>query len=121
MLLTDDNAINRQVIKLFLAPQGCDISEATNGKEALDLIAQAKSRCEDAFRQEVLLAIVLLGLLHFFWMRAAKQNFGEWTVYTYSDPERAESAGVKCRELPGQRIEVQWARAVKLATADHAA
>lgn len=47
--------------------------------------------------------------------------FGEWTVYTYSDPERAESAGVKCRELPGQRIEVQWARAVKLATADHAA
>jgi sulfoxide reductase heme-binding subunit YedZ len=26
-------------------------------------------------------AIVLLGLLHFFWMRAAKQNFGEWTVY----------------------------------------
>jgi len=40
VLLTDDNAINRQVIKLFLAPQGCDISEATNGKEALDLIAQ---------------------------------------------------------------------------------
>jgi sulfoxide reductase heme-binding subunit YedZ len=26
-------------------------------------------------------AIVLLGLLHFFWMRAAKQNFGEWSVY----------------------------------------
>lgn len=25
--------------------------------------------------------IVLLGLLHFFWMRAAKQNFGEWAVY----------------------------------------
>jgi signal transduction histidine kinase/CheY-like chemotaxis protein len=40
VLLTDDNAINRQVIKLFLAPQGCDILEATNGKEALDLIAQ---------------------------------------------------------------------------------
>jgi signal transduction histidine kinase/ActR/RegA family two-component response regulator len=40
VLLTDDNAINRQVIKLFLAPQGCDISEATNGKEALDKIAQ---------------------------------------------------------------------------------
>lgn len=40
VLLTDDNAINRQVIKLFLAPQGCDISEATNGKEALDLIAR---------------------------------------------------------------------------------
>ncbi len=40
VLLTDDNAINRQVIKLFLAPQGCDIVEATNGKEALDQIAQ---------------------------------------------------------------------------------
>ncbi len=26
-------------------------------------------------------AIVLLGLLHFFWMRAAKHNFGEWSVY----------------------------------------
>ncbi|HEY7799591.1 MAG TPA: response regulator [Hyphomonadaceae bacterium] len=39
VLLTDDNAINRQVIKLFLAPQGCDMSEATNGKEALDKIA----------------------------------------------------------------------------------
>ncbi len=26
-------------------------------------------------------AIVLLGLLHFFWMRAAKNNFGEWAVY----------------------------------------
>ncbi len=39
VLITDDNAINRQVIKLFLAPQGCDIVEATNGKEALDTIA----------------------------------------------------------------------------------
>jgi two-component system, sensor histidine kinase len=27
------------VIKLFLAPQGCDVVEATNGKEALDTIA----------------------------------------------------------------------------------
>ncbi len=26
-------------------------------------------------------AVVLLGLLHFFWMRAAKQNFAEWSVY----------------------------------------
>jgi sulfoxide reductase heme-binding subunit YedZ len=25
--------------------------------------------------------IVLLGLLHFFWMRSAKQDFGEWSVY----------------------------------------
>ena len=25
--------------------------------------------------------IVLLGLLHFFWMRAAKHNFGEWSIY----------------------------------------
>jgi len=26
-------------------------------------------------------AIVLLGLLHFFWMKAAKHDFGEWSVY----------------------------------------
>lgn len=26
-------------------------------------------------------AIAVLGLLHFFWMRAAKHNFGEWAVY----------------------------------------
>ncbi|WP_088284344.1 sulfite oxidase heme-binding subunit YedZ [Ideonella sp. A 288] len=26
-------------------------------------------------------AIALLGLLHFFWMRAAKADFGEWSVY----------------------------------------
>jgi sulfoxide reductase heme-binding subunit YedZ len=37
--------------------------------------------------------IVLLGLLHFFWMRAAKNNFGEVTVY----------AGVVC-VLMGWRI-----------------
>jgi CheY-like chemotaxis protein len=42
VLITDDNAINRQVIKLFLAPQGCDISEATNGKEALDKIVSGE-------------------------------------------------------------------------------
>jgi signal transduction histidine kinase/ActR/RegA family two-component response regulator len=41
VLLTDDNAVNRQVIKLFLVPQGCDIVEATNGKEALDQLARA--------------------------------------------------------------------------------
>ncbi|MBI1361980.1 MAG: response regulator [Alphaproteobacteria bacterium] len=39
VLLTDDNAVNRQVIKLFLAPQAMDITEATNGKEALDLLS----------------------------------------------------------------------------------
>jgi signal transduction histidine kinase/ActR/RegA family two-component response regulator len=39
VLLTDDNAINRQVIKLFLAPQGCEITEAANGQEALDKLA----------------------------------------------------------------------------------
>jgi sulfoxide reductase heme-binding subunit YedZ len=26
-------------------------------------------------------ATALLGLLHFFWMRAAKHNFGEWAIY----------------------------------------
>lgn len=41
VLLTDDNAINRQVIKLFLAPHGIQIVEAINGQEALDQIASA--------------------------------------------------------------------------------
>jgi CheY-like chemotaxis protein len=40
ILLTDDNAINRQVIKLFLAPQGCQIVEACNGREALDKLGR---------------------------------------------------------------------------------
>jgi PAS domain S-box-containing protein len=39
VLLTDDNAINRKVIRFFLQPQGCAITEATNGQEALDLLA----------------------------------------------------------------------------------
>ena len=39
VLLTDDNAINRQVVRLFLQPQGAIITEAANGQEALDAIA----------------------------------------------------------------------------------
>jgi signal transduction histidine kinase/FixJ family two-component response regulator len=38
VMIVDDNAVNRQVVKLFLADQGFDFSEATNGKEALDLL-----------------------------------------------------------------------------------
>ena len=30
---------------------------------------------------QLVYAIVLLGLLHFFWMRAGKNDFGEWSVY----------------------------------------
>ena len=30
---------------------------------------------------KLIYGIVLLGLLHFFWMRAAKHNFAEWSVY----------------------------------------
>ena len=26
-------------------------------------------------------AVVLLGLLHFFWMKSAKNDFGEWALY----------------------------------------
>ncbi len=40
VLLTDDNAINRQVVRLFLQPQGALITEATNGQEALDALAR---------------------------------------------------------------------------------
>ena len=39
VLLTDDNAINRQVVRLFLQPQGAVITEATNGQEALDALS----------------------------------------------------------------------------------
>ena len=45
-------------------------------------------------------AIVLLGLLHFFWMRAAKQNFGEWTVYAVLV---AALLGWRLRGLRGNR------------------
>jgi signal transduction histidine kinase/ActR/RegA family two-component response regulator len=38
ILLTDDNPINRQVARLFLQPQGVEITEAGNGREALDLL-----------------------------------------------------------------------------------
>ncbi len=41
VLLTDDNAVNRQVVKLFLAPHGCQITEAVNGQEALEKLAAA--------------------------------------------------------------------------------
>ena len=42
VLLTDDNAVNRQVVKLFLAPHGCKIIEAVNGQDALDKLAAAE-------------------------------------------------------------------------------
>jgi signal transduction histidine kinase/CheY-like chemotaxis protein len=42
VLLTDDNAVNRQVVKLFLAPHGCQITEAVNGQEALEKLAAAE-------------------------------------------------------------------------------
>lgn len=38
MLLVDDNATNRQVIKLFLAPMGVTFTEAANGEEALTIL-----------------------------------------------------------------------------------
>lgn len=39
VLIVDDNAINRQVVRLFLAPLGLDLEEAANGREALDRLA----------------------------------------------------------------------------------
>lgn len=39
ILLTDDNDINRRVIKLLLAPLGVSITEAGNGREALERLA----------------------------------------------------------------------------------
>jgi sulfoxide reductase heme-binding subunit YedZ len=44
-------------------------------------------------------AVALLALLHFFWMRAAKHNFGEWSIY-------AAVIGV----LLGWRLRSWWLR-----------
>ena len=40
ILLVDDNAINRSVARLLLAPSGVVVTEAANGREALDRIAE---------------------------------------------------------------------------------
>jgi PAS domain S-box-containing protein len=39
ILLVDDNAVNRSVARLLLAPSGVVITEAANGREALDCLA----------------------------------------------------------------------------------
>ena len=43
--------------------------------------------------------IVLLGLLHYFWMRAAKHNFAEWSIYA-----------VLVAGLLGWRVRQAWRR-----------
>jgi signal transduction histidine kinase/ActR/RegA family two-component response regulator len=40
VLLVDDNAVNRNVVKLFMASLGPQITEAVNGQEALDRLAE---------------------------------------------------------------------------------
>jgi signal transduction histidine kinase/AmiR/NasT family two-component response regulator len=40
VLLVDDNAINRHVARLLLAPTGVVVTEAANGQEALDRLAE---------------------------------------------------------------------------------
>ncbi|WP_409917909.1 ATP-binding protein [Hyphomonas sp.] len=40
ILLADDNRVNREVVKLFLAPHGVSITEAANGEEALAALAR---------------------------------------------------------------------------------
>jgi CheY-like chemotaxis protein len=41
ILLVDDNAVNRSVARLLLAPSGVIITQAANGREALDRLAEA--------------------------------------------------------------------------------
>ncbi len=41
ILLVDDNAVNRQVAKLFLKPFDPEIHEAVNGRDALEALARA--------------------------------------------------------------------------------
>lgn len=40
VLLTDDNALNRRVIRLMLAGSACEITEAANGREALEALSR---------------------------------------------------------------------------------
>jgi len=40
ILLVDDNAVNRSVVRLLLAPSGVVVTEAANGKQALDRLAE---------------------------------------------------------------------------------
>lgn len=42
VLLTDDNAVNRQVVRMFIQPQGAIITEAANGLEALQALARER-------------------------------------------------------------------------------
>ena len=39
ILLTDDNAVNRKVVQMFMKPFGLSVVEATNGAEALERLA----------------------------------------------------------------------------------
>ncbi|MBI5256053.1 MAG: sulfoxide reductase heme-binding subunit YedZ [Burkholderiales bacterium] len=50
---------------------------ATSFNRAIKALGAARWR----LLHRAVYAIVLLGLLHFFWMRAAKHDFGEWAVY----------------------------------------
>lgn len=40
ILLTDDNALNRKVVQMFMKPFGVTLVEACNGAEALELLAR---------------------------------------------------------------------------------
>ncbi|WP_152485875.1 ATP-binding protein [Euryhalocaulis caribicus] len=42
ILVADDNAVNRQVTRIFLAPLGCEIIEATDGAEAISALGEQK-------------------------------------------------------------------------------
>ena len=43
ILLTDDNALNRKVVQMFMKPFGVTLVEACNGAEALELLAREAS------------------------------------------------------------------------------
>ena len=50
---------------------------ATSFNRAIKAIGAARWKA----LHKAIYAIVLLGLLHFFWMRAGKNDFGEWSIY----------------------------------------
>jgi signal transduction histidine kinase/CheY-like chemotaxis protein len=40
VLIVDDNPVNRKVTRMFMTPLGIEVSEAENGREALDMLAR---------------------------------------------------------------------------------
>ena len=61
-------------------PEG-DAAESEPGSEEQSFFSHLVELRERLLKAIAAVGIVLLGLLHFFWMRSAKRRFGEVAVY----------------------------------------